>query len=450
MLRFMKRYLLPKSLMVRMQVLVVLPTLLIISLNAFIFFERHWHEVQLVMVRSVVREIAHIIDYPAPLSMQWRKLVAESLDLKIDYVQGEKLPIERRITNSNTDRLIAEQMRELVNRDFDVDTTRPGKRVYFRIALDDGLLLVDIHRKRVDSFTIRLMVGFMITSAVIFILLAALFMRKQVQPLVSLTKLIKRKTPLVPKWDGDGASPSFRYAGASEVRALTAAFADFQHRQLAALRERSAMLHGISHDLRTPLTRMKLELAMLPQTPEVKALNTDIGLMSHMLESYLEFVQSHTKEEPQRLSLDEILHEFHNRWRHRAGAVTLPTAQEMQVFQDRHQCSIYIRPQLLNRALDNLLENAMNHASHAWVSVQTDHNTVSIIFDDDGPGIPEQERELVLAAFYRIDNARQSDGGSGLGLAMVKETVILHEGKIVLDTSERGGLRVTLIFPLAA
>ncbi|NQY82686.1 MAG: hypothetical protein HRT36_06675 [Alphaproteobacteria bacterium] len=449
-LRFLKRWLIPSSLMARLQVLVVVPILVIISLNAYIFFERHWYEVQLVLVRSVVRELAHVINYLAPPSMEWRELVGDSLDLDIAFYPGQTLHEPRRISNSTTDRLIAEQMQQWVGRDFDVDTQQPGKRVYFWVQLPDGVAAVELHRKRVESFTIRLMIGFVLFSAILFSVIAALFMRKQVQPLVALTRHIQQNRPLIPKGRGAGAVPTFGYTGASEVRELTRAFIEFQHRQLAALRERSEMLHGISHDLRTPLTRMKLQLAMLEQTPEVMAMNNDIDLMSRMLESYLEFVAQNSKEEPESMLVTKVLSALAERWQHCAERITLPDAAVLQNFA-ASEVKIFIRPQLLTRALDNLLENAIRYANHVWLEVYLQDQMVLLSFCDDGPGVPAGERQLALTPFHRLDSARRSEtGGTGLGLALVKETMILHEGGIILDDAPQGGLRVVLSLPVVA
>ena len=448
MIRFLKRWLVPDSLMARMQVLVILPILVIISLNTFIFFERHWHEVQLVLVRSVVRELAHVINYPAPLSMEWRELVAESLDLDITFTPDATLPEQRRLSDSTTDALIAAQMRTWIQYDFDVDTRQPGKRVYFWIELPSGVMQVEAHRKRVESFTIDLMIGFVLFSAALFSLLAAFFMRKQVQPILALTRHVEQNELPILKAKSPARIPTFDYSGAGEIRSLTRAFAEFHNKQLTIMRERSEMLHGISHDLRTPLTRMKLQLELLEQNADTETLLREVGLMKEMLDSYLDFMAHNSREEPQPITVAAVIRTMQEDWRHEASRLEFPDDETLKKFAD-NAVKVFMRPQLLRRALDNVLGNALRYGTHCQIAVIVVGKQTHFIFNDNGPGIPQAERDKVLMPFYRLDSARRSDtGGSGLGLALVRETMIMHDAGIELADAPQGGLQVTLRLPV--
>ena len=429
----LKKLLIPKSLMARMQVLVVLPILLVVGASATIFFTRHWHEVQTALVRGLVRDVALI--HQADGFKNQQKL-AEKLEIKRNPNAGT-LPDPPMATDSVTDTLIFEELSRRFDQGFDVKTSHEGKQVSLWIVSADGVVEYQFHRNRVESFTIRLMIAVVMACVLLFISLAALFMHRQVRPILALTRAIRT----LQQTSASLHEPiRLQPRGAAEVQDLARAFIEFQQEQFNRMQERSNMLRGISHDLRTPLTRIKLELEVLDPGPETEAINRDIDLMDAMLESYLDFVAHNRTGQPVILALEEIVDGLKVRWR--------SVSDRLEFSEIPPGCHLAVRRDLFDRALDNLLDNGLHHGERVWITVSRNGQRIDWCIEDDGPGIPESERKKVLQPFFRSARS-QTHRGTGLGLALASEILRRHEGAINLEDSPHGGLRVRLTLPLS-
>ena len=469
MLTWLKRIFIPRSLMARVQVLLILPIVLIISLSALLFFVRHWYEVQTVLVRSVIREVAFLLDNRHQ-SENWLTKTAAEFNILVYRTDQTEITEPRYLSNSGTDTLVKEFVALLIGRDFDLNSQRDDKVIDLWVDMPDGVYHFNFHQRRIASFTIRLMIALVLTISVLFSVIAALFMRKQLQPIVALTRLIADHPPWQPGNQFHQLMKTTQLQGAREVRDLTRAFLRLQQRQASVLHERTEMLRGISHDLRSPLTRMSLQVQMLPPSEENDALRADMELMTRMLESYLQFSSERGLEEPEPVQITQIIEELQQRWLLYLGNTSLPGTDDKAMDRSTHSLpakmqgkalnllidqaldlekSVNFRPNMLIRALDNVIDNGFRFANHVQVSLREHEQYLLIAIADDGTGVPEEHRARILEPFQRLDENRiASGGGSGLGLALVKETLLLHQGNITLEDSPLGGLEVQLLLPL--
>ena len=232
----------------------------------------------------------------------------------------------------------------------------------------------------------------------------------------------------------------FKPQGASEVRRAAAAFMQMRARIRAQIEQRTAMLAGVSHDLRTPLTRFKLQLAMLGQGPEIDELNNDVREMERMLEDYLDFVRGDPSEASEATDLGALLHEIQSDALRKGQNVNLETIGDLE---------LPLRRNAFKRCLTNIVDNAGKYAGEVWVTAVRDEDDIDIIVDDNGSGIPEAQLEEVFRPFYRLDEARNLDeGGTGLGLAIARDIARGHGGDIQLARSPMGGLRAVIHVPV--
>jgi two-component system osmolarity sensor histidine kinase EnvZ len=262
---------------------------------------------------------------------------------------------------------------------------------------------------------------------------ATIFMRNQVKP-------IRRLAVAADNFGKGRDVTQFKPEGAREVRQAASAFLAMRERISRQISQRTDMLAGVSHDLRTPLTRMKLQLAMIKQTDGAKELSSDVDEMEHMLEGYLAFARGEGTETPRSSDVSTVLNEVVTQAHRKSKAVDLHTEGELIV---------PLRPQAFKRCMTNLIDNAIRYANHVTVRAGTRGNAIEITVDDDGPGIPEDQREDVFKSFYRIDNSRNPEtGGVGLGLTIARDVIRSHGGDITLSDSPLSGLRARVRLPL--
>ena len=240
---------------------------------------------------------------------------------------------------------------------------------------------------------------------------------------------------------GKGINTPFKPYGSSEVRKAGIAFIKMKERIQKQISERTQMLAGVSHDLRTPLTRMKLQLAMLPESPDNKEFIDDIGEMEKMLDGYLAFVSGEGGEKNTFIDMNELILSIINKFRNTKAMIRYSTNDQVSAIQGREQA--------LKRAVTNIISNAFAYGKNIAVGLESNNNKLEITVDDDGPGIPADKREDVFKAFYRLDESRNKEtGGVGLGLSIARDIITSHGGKIELTDSELGGLRVLISIPL--
>ena len=316
---------------------------------------------------------------------------------------------------------------------FWIDTVGRSSIVEIRINLGNNIMRVFAPRADVYDPNSWIFLGWMVATALAVLAVAILFLRNQIRPIVRLADAAEAF--------GKGReAANFRPRGAREVRRAAAAFLEMKARIERAIEQRTTMLAGVSHDLRTVLTRFKLELALLGEGPELEAVKKDVDEMAGMLEAYLSFARGDTVEQSAPTDMPALLDELKADVERDGARVAVAYYGEPEVT---------VRPAAFKRCLGNLVANALRYASHLSITGHRDHRWLSVTVDDDGPGIPAKMREEVFKPFLRLDDARNQDqGGTGLGLAIARDIARAHGGDIALGDSPLGGLRATVRVPV--
>jgi two-component system osmolarity sensor histidine kinase EnvZ len=405
-----------------------------------VFYESHWNKVSTKLARGVAGDIAAIIDLLSQNnSPQGREAVIElasiRFGLEAQILDGEVLKnIKKDPTKSIFGKAtFLKSMNEVISNPFNIDRHKIDKHVVITIQLPQGVLKVVTNRKRIFSSTTYIFVIWMAGTAMILFGVATTFMRNQVRP-------IKRLAAAADDFGKGRDTPGFKPEGASEVRQAAAAFISMRDRIQRQISQRTDMLSGVSHDLRTPLTRMKLELEVRFDPEMVKELKTDILDMEKMLDAYLSFARGEGEELAKEIDLSVFLLDIINSVKR--NGINIEHHVEDNII-------ITLKPDAFKRCLINLIENADRYADLVSISSGISDQFVEILIDDDGKGIPENERENVFKPFYRLENSRNPEtGGVGLGLSIARDIVRAHGGEIVLEEAHLSGLRVRVSLPL--
>src|SRR5579862_112647 len=433
------RSVMPTGLYARALLIVIIPMAVLQSVVAFLFIERQSSVVNYYLSSAVTQEIAALIDvyktYPQGTNRaQLRRIAQDRLGLVVDFLPGTDLPPPGpKPFFSSLDQQLSNEIRKQIGLPFWIDTVGRSSIVEIRIKLDDTIMRVFAPRADAyNSNSLRFLMWMVLTSVVV-LTIAILFLRNQIRPIVRLADAAEAF--------GKGREvPNFRPRGAREVRRAAAAFLEMKIRIERAIEQRTTMLAGVSHDLRTILTRFKLELALLGDSPEVEAIKKDVDEMAAMLEAYLAFARGDLGEKPAPTDMPAMLDELKadsERHGHRATVAF------------HGQPEVTVRPAAFKRCLANLVSNAGRFASTVAITGHRDHRWLTVTVDDDGPGIPTSLREDVFKPFLRLDDARnQDEGGTGLGLAIARDIARSHGGDITLGASPMGGLRATVKVPV--
>ena len=432
-----KRFL-PKSLLGRSLLIIVTPLIVLQLVSAAIFFESHWDKVTLRLARGVAGDISAVINllrrHPDVENRDWIfSVAAENMEMTVSIKDKAVLPSDSREPSGLMERMLTRALKSYVGRPFRIDTESIDRHVVIDVQLASGVLHVVTTRKRLFSSTAYVFVIWMVGTSLILFGLATIFMRNQVKPI--------RRLAIAADNFGKGRDESgFKPEGASEVRQAASAFLAMRERILRQISQRTDMLAGVSHDLRTPLTRMKLQLEMLGVDKGADGLKADIAEMEHMLDGYLAFARGEGTEKPVATDLTALLEEAAAQARRKGGIVDLHTEGRL---------TVPLRPHAFKRCLTNLMDNAMRFADHVSVRAGKRDDAIEITVDDDGPGIPDDQREEVFRPFYRIEGSRNpGTGGVGLGLTIARDVVRGHGGDITLSQSPNGGLRARVRVPL--
>lgn len=432
----------PKSLYGRSLIIIVMPMVILQSVVAFVFMERHWETVTWRLSAAVTRSIAGVINvyetYPQdPERTELTRIAAESLDLTISFLPIDALPpAGPKPFFSLLDYTLSREISRQIGRPFWIDTVGRSNLVEIRIRLEDTVLRVFARRSQTYASNSHIFIIWMVGTSLILLLVAVIFMRNQIKPIQQLADAAESFGK------GRDIPENFRPAGAREVRRAANAFLEMRDRIERQIEQRTTMLAGVSHDMRTVLTRFRLEVALLGDSPETEALVADIDEMRDMMEDYLAFARGDGDEQTAPTNVHTLLEEL------KTGADRLGHKTEIDFTGDP---DITLRPNAFKRCLQNLVENACRYGKHIRITGRRDDRRLTISVDDDGPGIPEAERETVFRAFYRIDTARNQDeghGGTGLGLAIARDIARSHGGEIVLGQSQFGGLSATVRIPV--
>ncbi|MGB0681592.1 MAG: ATP-binding protein [Magnetovibrionaceae bacterium] len=429
---------LPKSLLGRAVLIIVSPLILLQVVSAAIFFESHWDKVARRLARDVAGDIGFLAEVQRGIldPGQRANVMGESehkLHMTVVIKKGEILPNEAPPLTSPSDFQLAEALKAYVGKPFHIDSQSFERHVLVSVQLKDAVMDVIVSRKRLYSSTTYVFVTWMVGTSVLLFAVAMIFMRNQVRP-------IRRLAQAADAFGKGRRVEGFKPEGAAEVRQAGSAFAAMRDRIIRHIGQRTDMLSGVSHDLRTPLTRMKLQLAMLEGVEGTAELKSDVDDMERMLEGYLAFARGEGGEKAELTELKGLLGDVVTSARRKGGTVDLHVEGDL---------IISAKPHGLKRCITNLVDNALRHAGHVNLRAGRRGDSMEIMVDDDGPGIPEDQREEVFKPFVRLDRSRNADtGGVGLGLSIARDIVRAHGGDIELADSPIGGLRVRLRLPV--
>ncbi|MBI1778368.1 MAG: HAMP domain-containing protein [Proteobacteria bacterium] len=439
----MLKRILPLSLFGRSLLIIITPLVIVQVVATFVFFDRHWETVTRRLANSLAGDLALLIDLrerpdDIPSDPEIYESASRYLDMQITFQPGAILPnAEPNPSPSLLETQLTNALSERVRRPFQVDVTSLPRDIGVRVQLPDGVFDVTTGRKRLTSSTGYLVIMWMVGTSLVTLAVATAFMRRQIRPIFRLAHAADSF--------GRGIDvPDFKPEGATEVRQAARAFLLMRERIRRQISQRTEMLAGVSHDLRTPITRMKLQLAMMPAGVEAEGLKTDLDDMERMVDGYLAFVRGEGSEAPVPTSLPDLLEDVVSGARRQGREVNLAVPEL-----DPPGLTVSLRPDAIKRCIGNLVANACRHGRRVQVALKRLDRSVEITVDDDGPGIPLAEREAVFRPFFRLDPSRNpATGGTGLGLTIARDVARGHGGDVELADSPIGGLRATVRLPV--
>jgi len=425
---------LPKQLFYRSLIIVAAPIIIMQITISIVFFDSLWIKTKKGMTRALVNEIATFIDTYENENNdkeQIIKLFENHLQFNIKYETNKNFPdIFTERWFSPIDRSLR---RELKSQNFNYwfDTTGYKNLIDLKLKYKNGYFQFFIPRERLATTPVRLFALWITLPGVLVIFIAILFLKNQTRPITKLAEASEKF--------GKGEDvEDYRPSGALEIRKAGLEFDRMRKRILRHLNQRSEMLSGISHDLRTPLTRIKLQLAFIKDKEITNKLSRDVDEMEKMLNEYLQFSRSNFTEKSEKFNLSELIMSIVKKYENKNILVD----QKTEVFFSG-------RKNLIQRSLNNLLDNAINFSKNIKVTQQKIKRSILILVEDDGPGIPSSEYENVFKPFYKVDKSRnQTRSSVGLGLSIASDIVRSHGGNIELGKSEMGGLKIKIVLPV--
>ena len=427
---------LPRTMFGRSLLIVVMPLILLQAIATWVFYDRHWAAVSWRLSAAVAGDIGllvealKLVDSPVQTAGLLAHAKAETdLDFAISHTMT--LPP----ASSATGRLVEDQLTQAIqgrlNLPFRLDLLDDGG-AEVKVQLPDSVLSVDVPRNRLYSSTTYIFVMWMLGSSLVLLAVATVFLRNQV-------KSLHRLAEAADSFGKGRPVPSFKVEGAVEIRRAAIAFMTMRDRLQRQIRQRTQMLAGVSHDLRTPLTRMKLALELLGGDPAVVELKSDVAEMEHMVHGYLDFVRGEGTEASVETDISLLIEDLAADLRREGTPLTVAPPPEYVM---------PVRPNALRRCLGNLIGNARRHGNHVWMTGLVVSDGIDILVDDDGPGIPPANRARVFRPFVRLDASRNPlTGGVGLGLTIARDVARSHGGDVRLETSPQGGLRARVHLP---
>ena len=440
-LTFLRWKLLPRTLFFRTMLLIFVPLIVVQIVSVVVFFDGSWSRMGRKMSENLVDDMEMLISLheggiPLP---HLQNLAGKNLQISFDFSQGEQKNLSKTKLKANP--IVVAYLREALNLAF---AKEKWKILLNKDKQENGDLIVTIEKnggvyrfvcskKKIFSSSVFMFVVWMVATSVLLFLVSVLFLRIQVRSIADLARTAENF--------GKGIyDDEFKPYGSSEVRKAGYAFLTMRERIVKQIVERTQMLAGISHDLRTPLTRMKLMLAMTKDSEDKKDILADVDEMEKMLNGYLSFVRGEGDEPVIRVDLIALVQDICNKFASKKTKIICHLPQG--------ELEIVAKNQALRRAITNIVANADRYGKKIEVTLTASEKFVNIVVDDNGPGIPSDKREEVFKAFYRLEKSRNKEtGGIGLGLAITKDIVTAHGGKIFLEESPMGGLRVVMELP---
>jgi two-component system osmolarity sensor histidine kinase EnvZ len=434
-----KRRLLPRSLFGRTLLIIVVPTLITLAAATFVFFDRHWYTVTTRLTYAVAGDVAVVVDLMQKSTTsesvaEVARLASQKMDLFVSFAPGEKLPDTVKPSHNPLRILLWRALDDRLSYPFDIDMRPAPEMIAIHVGAPEGVYTILSPQRRVYTPTTEVFIIWMTGSSILLSAIALLFMRNQIRPI--------RRLADAAEAIGKGREvPGFKLEGAAEVRQAAAALMVMRDRLKRQITQRTAMLAGVSHDLRTPLTRMRLQLEMMPDSDDKKEFIADIAEMENMLDAYLAFARGEEAEPALDVDIAVLLEEVVDSVKRHNLNVTLNAPQGGAV--------ITMRRNAMKRCLANLIGNAVRYGKNAQINVAIRDHAVDIVVDDDGPGIAVESREEVFRPFTRLEESRNpATGGVGLGLTIARDIARFHGGDVVLESSPLGGVRARVWLPI--
>ena len=426
---------LPKRLFYRALLIVAAPILVLQLVITVVFFDSLWIKTNKGMTRALINEISTFVEVYDNEKIdrgELKNLFSLFLDLNIEFNNNKFDTQYNERWFSPIDRTLRRELKSKFNPgEYWFDTTSYKELIDIRIKYDEGYFKFLVSKDRVTSSSARLFALWITVPAIIMVIISLIFLKNQTRPITNLARAAERfgKGEIIEE---------FKPSGALEIRQAGHEFDKMRKRILRHLNQRSEMLSGISHDLRTPLTRMKLQIAFIKDKDLAKKLTEDINEMEKMLNEYLQFTSSSYMEKDEAFNLSQLIEDVINKYANN------------NILQDLVPRVYYSgRKNLINRCLNNIIDNALKYANKVEIKLNKKNTNLFIIIDDDGPGIPNKEHENVFKPFYKIDKGRADSKSSvGLGLSIASDIVRSHGGNIMLEKSKMNGLRVKIFLPV--
>jgi two-component system osmolarity sensor histidine kinase EnvZ len=427
---------LPSGLFYRSLIIVATPTIILQIITTVVFFDSIWIKANKGLTRSLVGELKTLSDIYTGKDLIQVNYLTEQYKFNFDYViniKDEELPTnikERKY--SPMDRSLRRELKSVFgNTNYWFDTIKYKDVVEVKVKSNNKIIQILFPRERIAPSSVRLFIFWITFPSILLVSIAIIFLKNQTRPIINLAKAAEKfgKGDFV-----SGIKPS----GASEIRKAAYEFDKMAKRIDRHLKQRSEMLSGISHDLRTPITRLKLQLAMLNQKDLSIKMSKDIDEMENMLNSYLQFAKSQVREESVATNINKILNEITIEKNSKNFHLDLP-----------FETVIVGRRNALKRCFNNIIENSLNYAKNVYVHISKSTTQINIFINDDGPGIPLNQYKNVFKPFYRLDESRNLNlAGVGLGMSIAEDIVRSHGGNIELSKSKYKGLQVKITLPL--
>ena len=434
---------LPRTLLGRALLIILSPLVLLQVISTWVFYDRHYDTTTKRLSQGLAGDIATVVqmlvrDPGSVERLQVFRMAQRSMWLNLKFEADARLADTSTSASLNPftsvlDRKLTTAMEQFVARPFLIDTRSLDEKVKIEVQLADGVLQVLVPRERLFSSTTYIFIMWMVGSSIVLFGVAVVFMRNQVKPI--------RRLAQAAEGFGKGRDVAdFKPEGATEVRQAAAAFLQMRGRIKRQIAQRTEFLAGVSHDLRTPLTRMKLQLAMLPHSAEAESLHADVAEMQSMVEGYLAFARGEGTEQPVPTNVSLLLGELVGRMQKGKAPIDLHIEEDM---------TVPLRREAMRRCLTNLIANAQRYATQVTLAAGRRGRALEILIDDDGPGIAPDKREAAFRPFYRLEGSRNPDtGGVGLGLTIARDLVRNHGGELTLEDAPGGGLRARIRLPV--
>ncbi len=432
----------PKGLYGRTLLIIILPLVLLQIVMVFVFMERHWDQTTKLLSTATVKNIAAIVKVYENIEGAKRKqklaqIARETMEFSILYLPKKPLPkIQPKPFFTVLNKTLSDEIKKRIHRPFWLDTVGHSNFVEIRFLLKDIIMQVMVARSQTSASNSHIFLVWMVGTSLVLLAVALLFLRNQIRPILALAHAAESFGK------GRFSEENLTPKGATEIKEASIAFIRMRNRIERHVDQRTTLLAGVSHDLRTILTRMKLELALSEDREQSRYLREDIDEMYHMLEDYMAFAKGVGTEETKKVNIRALLEKVRQDTKRIGKHLDLDMRDGVPVF-------VTMRPNAMKRAISNLVTNALRMADNITLSAYIHNADLFITIDDDGPGIPEDERENVFHPFHRLDQARnQNEGNSGLGLAIARDIAHTHGGDITLETSPLGGLRAQIKIPV--